>query len=314
MKNIPFNEFFGHEARAKMDEEFKKFLRSIPGTELMTGYKVLLTPDLASQFLQRNKEDNRAITPARVSRYAGIILEGGWRFTGEAILFSVAGELINGQHRCHACIEADTPIEVFVLFDLPNDAYKSLDQGKSREAKDYIADGQNKLARAAAAKLFFNEEQISPGSDPTLNNHYFAPNKAPEVLSRYPLAEEISPARCKGFLAPAMSIYCLTRTAMHNQTASEEFWTGVVEGVGLPQNDARLALRNWLSRRSKERRGSQQNGDVLKAVIYCWRAYLENRQVALVRPNIFGAFKWPGNSLSKKLQIDGVLPVLFSEK
>lgn len=100
--------------------------------------KMTVTPDMALDMLDYNTR-NRPVKGGKVALYARQMEAGEWRYTGEPIIFSDAGRVIDGQHRLMACIEADTAIPVDVAFGRPDNAFAFIDVGAPRTAGDIFA-------------------------------------------------------------------------------------------------------------------------------------------------------------------------------
>ncbi len=134
-----------------LDEQVKM---SQQGIATLDG---LLTPTLATVLLERNPK-NRAVKPTVVAQYARDIRQGTWAFNGESIIIARDGHMNNGQHRCHAVIEAGKPIRTLFVFGVERDTMDTLDQGAIRKLSDYLAMGGhvdvNSLA--AVAQLFWS--------------------------------------------------------------------------------------------------------------------------------------------------------------
>lgn len=81
----------------------------------------VITPELAKEYLTHNIETNRRINKKRVSSYAKNIIAGAWQLNGEPICFNQNGQLVNGQHRLSAIIQANRSISIVVVRDIPND-------------------------------------------------------------------------------------------------------------------------------------------------------------------------------------------------
>jgi len=64
---------------------------------------------------------------------------GHWPFTGDPIRFTTDLELIDGQHRLQAIIEADVTLEMVCVFGLEPRAKHALDMGRKRSAGDVLA-------------------------------------------------------------------------------------------------------------------------------------------------------------------------------
>lgn len=82
---------------------------------------------------------------------------GRWLETGESISFSVSGALLNGQHRLHACVEAQTPFWSLVVWGLPDEAFEAMDAGLPRSTGDVLGlrGAVNKHALAASGRLAY---------------------------------------------------------------------------------------------------------------------------------------------------------------
>ena len=119
-----------------------------------------ITPDIAALFLEHNYYDQRRKRPSDIARYANDMKNGRWHeyisHYQDPIMFNREGFMINGQNRCYACIEAQTPFRTRVLFGVndPNgDVYRHLDGGAARIAADFIVTANPKSV-AARAKVY----------------------------------------------------------------------------------------------------------------------------------------------------------------
>ena len=130
-----------------------------------------VTPELAHRYLERNKT-NRPVSLRTVKELTRAIGDGEWQVNGESIKFDVLGNLIDGQHRCHAVIKAEKPIKTFVLFDLPSDSFKTLDTGKKRNNADTlgIMGFRNPTQLAAAARFVVNFKSNTLRSNEIVTN------------------------------------------------------------------------------------------------------------------------------------------------
>lgn len=101
--------------------------------------KVTVTPQLAASWLERN-QINRPLSQPHVTRIAAQIKAGRWRYNGETIKLSPSGDVLDGQHRLWAIIEANMPVEILVVFDVERDAFATIDTlSKPRSGGDVIA-------------------------------------------------------------------------------------------------------------------------------------------------------------------------------
>ena len=75
---------------------------------------VNITPAMAEKWLAKNL-GNRHVRESHVATLVRDIRDGNWRQTGEAIKFDWDGRLIDGQHRLHAIVAAQTATRMLVV-------------------------------------------------------------------------------------------------------------------------------------------------------------------------------------------------------
>lgn len=82
----------------------------------MNSKIIEITPEMAKEMLERNMKNNRRVSKETVMRYARIMKAGGWNLTHQGIAFDTDGELIDGQHRLHAIVQANVPVKLMVTY------------------------------------------------------------------------------------------------------------------------------------------------------------------------------------------------------
>lgn len=115
---------------------------------------VTLTPESAVKLLEHNTL-NRPLSDGHVQRIAKGIIEGKWRFNGDTIKIADTGDVLDGQHRLWACIEAKRPIETIIVRGVARDAFATIDTlRKPRTGGDVLAlNGLTRYRSVAAAAL-----------------------------------------------------------------------------------------------------------------------------------------------------------------
>jgi len=98
---------------------------------------VKVTPDMASKWLKKNS-NNRTVSKWVVQNYARQMRENKWQLNGEAIMFDTKGNLMNGQHRLLAVIEADATVPMAVGRGFPESVKDTFDQHRKRTAADVL--------------------------------------------------------------------------------------------------------------------------------------------------------------------------------
>ncbi|QCX81186.1 hypothetical protein C9F11_38015 [Streptomyces sp. YIM 121038] len=122
------------------------------GADGPTAVVITITPELAQQLLKRNTR-NRKLRERAVSDYARDITAGNWSLNGEALKLSANGDVLDGQHRLHAVIEAGVPVDMFVVIGLDPAAQETMDSGRKRSTADVLALRSEENATTLAAVL-----------------------------------------------------------------------------------------------------------------------------------------------------------------
>lgn len=125
---------------------------------------VEVTPKKAEEWLQLNTQ-NRRVRARTVDFYAEQMRAGKWGLTGQPIIFSKKGELIDGQHRLHAVVQSGCTVKFTVAKNVENENFTKIDTGINRSAGDilHIA-GYNFSSRmAAAVRVILVLETIDAG-------------------------------------------------------------------------------------------------------------------------------------------------------
>lgn len=103
----------------------------------VTSIVETVTPELAQEYL-RMSGGNRNISKGVVDSYAKTMIDGKWLLNGEAIVFDNNGVLLNGHHRLHAIIKANTPIRTFVTRGVEPESFTTFDCGRHRTVGQLI--------------------------------------------------------------------------------------------------------------------------------------------------------------------------------
>ena len=106
--------------------------------ETRTSYlleQILVTPDMAARFLEKNLISNRKISPTRVSKLAAAMQSGDF-IIGDPLKFDKNDVLIDGQHRLTALIKARVTIEFLVIKGYDERVSTVLDIGAQRSCAD----------------------------------------------------------------------------------------------------------------------------------------------------------------------------------
>jgi len=118
---------------------------------MRTPVIILLTPELAAEFLERNHPKNRNIRWTHVARLAKQMSEGKFRTTHQGIATDKDGFLIDGQHRCHAVVKSGVTIQIYLTEQVEH--CNVMDTGSQRGTRDFLGDVPSKATVASAARI-----------------------------------------------------------------------------------------------------------------------------------------------------------------
>lgn len=219
----------------------------------------------AVEALKVNKA-NRPLSKHTVSTYAKAIERGEWLLNGEAICFDEKGNLVNGQHRCHAIIMCKKPIQTVVVYGAQDGSFKTYDTGKRRGGADAMAlEGyKNHITLAAAARALLMLDSGASWKSFTNTQLLDAVKEHPAI--GYWVREFIT-SKAKHFMTSLFPGVLTIASERHGSELMNEFLSRVASGTNLSAGDPALVLRERFINRT---RGRQFHVDV--ALGFCIKA------------------------------------------
>ena len=220
-----------------------------------------ITPSLALAMMEHNKSDewhNRPESKSALERFKAA-MRRNWKLTGEPLIFSVSGRLLNGQHRLVACIETGLSFPCLVVFGIDDDAFKYIDIGTRRTAAHIfmIEDIPNYAVVAAASRVVLAYDQRQIGSGEHSGVKLVIENQ--ELLDWYRSNERIQESVHFGALTREASHHSKTvGTALHyifarkHRANADEFCERVGAGIGLEKSSPEYRLRKALDDSAKD--------------------------------------------------------------
>ncbi|MBW3243400.1 hypothetical protein KUV57_12070 [Epibacterium sp. DP7N7-1] len=238
---------------------------------------VLVTPDMARQFLLFNT-GNRSIQKNHIEVIKRDILNGNWMMNAQPICFTddpikpkgnETPRLLNGQHRLHAIISANVPIEVPIATGIPEAAFATFDTHAKRTVRRMGVRVDDRVL-AAAAKLKWKEDNGFPltgtGNTPSAT-------EIMQTLDANPgMADGFSRSRRKAMTeigSSGVMTYFIFRVQNEHAEWGEEFLDGLEYGANLSKGNPILNLRNII----KQRRKSLSRGEMLTLLIDHWETF-----------------------------------------
>ncbi|MFJ5687702.1 hypothetical protein [Streptomyces sp. NPDC093099] len=260
-----------------------------PNEELVSRI-IKVTPELAEIYLSKATV-NRRLNAGQVRTLMETIIRGEWKLTHQGIAFDSNGTLLDGQHRLHAIIEANTPVEMVVFEGLSKDVFSVLDTGKRRSAADTLfSTGEKYLSQLSSTirhVILFNTmpnlpwrgAQARVSNDQILAAYNEDPDRYRESVS---IGRELSKHLFASWTAVSTAVFLTTEAAPAGEI--EAWISGLKSGAGLDSHDARLALREVpkdIQKRSSKRKMNMR--DQMAIYIKAWNAWVDPEKAGELR-------------------------------
>lgn len=248
---------------------------------------VKVTPALAEKILTANTF-NRTLKAGRVERYARDMKAGRWRLNAETIKITTNGDLLDGQHRLFAVIEAGVPIEMMIVEGLDPEVMPTIDTGAPRTMGDVltIQGGKNTNVTASALRwlVWFHTKPLTmSGPLRTQVTH----QELLDAMPLYPtLGERVSEVVSRGkigkFMPTSLMVFVYYEAYKIDPAKAGAFTmmldTGVIDDAGNPVHTLREKLIQNRAARSK-----MPQLEVAALTVKAWNAFLRGRRLKIMR-------------------------------
>jgi hypothetical protein len=261
-------------------------------------YVVQITPTDAQALLERNT-NNRLPKPTAIERYARSMKDGQWKVTNQGLGIGRNGELVDGQNRLLACIEAGVPFETTIATGLDGGAKDVVDVGVRRSLGDSLrmAGYTNTVALAGGVTLRMRyEEAIKDGQPWTYGRRRGASNiPHDEAVEYLKLHEQMVEHTARSWVlrkvftkVPLSVVIAFESLAFEfDPYKAEEFLDGITTGANLSLGDPRLTLRNYLMRREDKYSRGRDSMHLLAMFIKAFNDFVngEKREIIVMKDN-----------------------------
>lgn len=234
----------------------------------------IITPEIASKYLEKNTNNYRNVRQDRVNAYAVDMKNGNWKNNGEAIVFGTDGILKNGQHRLMACVKSNTPFETLVIRGCDEIIY---DYGYTRTTKQELLNENINISTTmiGAVKLFYKiltHNRITPEFTirQYIKSNIECLNRASNITSTSKSVSKKS--------ACMLAVYCMIKTKEICDDTLTEFVKILNSGnsVGSDEPSPALVARRQIMDLGS--RGTQVQETIFSIMIYALRDYKAKKQ------------------------------------
>lgn len=242
---------------------------------------VYVTPSMAKKWIEENNTKNRPLSRAQVDRLVRFMKDGAWHFDGAPIRFDKFGNLLDGQHRLTACVEADFPFAAVVIKGLEPESFFFMDQNKPRSASDNLAIlGKSCTTDFAAAGKWVLRYKTKKGQ----LNSYVEKMDVVEFCAQTPKLDAcVSWASSKKGLMPSSLVATLLYIFREiNDEQAFDFMTQIITGANLSEGSPALTFRNRVIAENAGRRRANLTA-VFAYAVYAWNAWRKGKQLKYLR-------------------------------
>lgn len=232
-----------------------------------------VTPELAETWLSRNP-NNRNLRSQVIASYARDMAAGSWVLNGETVKIATSGQLLDGQHRLNAVVEASVTVPMIVVRDIPAEVMPTVDAGAKRTYADALRiQGEENTAVLAAvtrrAILWDRGYRARPGAmTPTATELTVFLETNRRLRGSAAVANKLASRT----LLPA-SIIGLCHWLFSDLDPDDASWflARLADGDGLAADDPVSALRNRIVK-MRVGGGRVNETEALALVILAWNA------------------------------------------
>lgn len=240
-----------------------------------------ITPAMARDMLLLNTK-NRRLNESHVKHLANEIKQRRWKLNGDAIRFS-GNQLLDGQHRLNAIIQANVPVDSVVIDGIEGDVFDTIDIGNTRSASDLLSihGEKNTTLLAAALKIIAQHRRGVLAHKPKISHC-----ELEEVLIKNPgIRNSVSfcerhPAKRIISKAVYAAFHYLFSEA--NPELADRFWLSIANGTQLIESNASHLLRERLIRNALSKEKISRN-EVISLVIRAWNHTIDANQIKALR-------------------------------
>jgi len=270
---------------------------STNGAHGLRTEKVFVTPDMASEWLRRNR-NNRSIPPRRVDFFAKMILQGKWCLTHQGIAFYEDGDLADGQTRLTGIVEAGQGVWMFVTHGLQREAVHAIDGGRPRSARDVLHFlGVNVTTKhVAVVRIMWMQYGIQVSGDSAWDSSVTDTNTLETFLLATKSAVDFAmPTTNSRGLAHSCNVAAVaTAWFKHDRERLLRFKTLLADGTGAERDEqAAIKLRDFLLTSRLTLGGNSERQELFIRCCTALRAFLERRPITKLYCRPDAVFKMP---------------------
>jgi len=281
---------------AKMDD-FEERRRQ--KAQEIVSQVVTITPEVAREWLYKTM-GNRPLKSQHLRRLSAEVVDDEWVLNGETIKFDIDGKLIDGHHRLEMVLRSGMAIRSLVVWNLPREAWLTVDTGSRRSGGDVLAISGEKGSNALAAALNWvwryehGEMGMRTGQRPSFQKIYKTLDQYPTLRNSISYGNDIRRVRL-GYPSAFTFIHFIL--SLKDQAAANEFFAKLASGTSLEAGSPILVLRNRLQENATAKTAKLYQEQIVAITFRAWNYWRRGELVRDAR-----SIQWtPGQSFPEPI-------------
>jgi hypothetical protein len=252
--------------------------------------QVLITPEMASIFLQKNV-GNRRVSKDRVNVLAEQIQKGNWIYDANPIRFDVNNILIDGQNRLMAIVKSNTAVMSDIVYGLSEQSRLIEGTGRPKTTSDVISmmgykNSHNLVAQAKNIIAYNNGLDTWKRE----NSGFFSSTEIYDYIeSNIQMLNDIisfSNSARKKFSGLTMlqygTLFYITNKSKYAHKA-EPFFNTLISGMAENAKDPARVLRERLIKNISSSHYKLGRYATYGFAIKAWNLYVQNKECTVLR-------------------------------
>lgn len=247
---------------------------------------VRLTPEMARGLVAQMR-GNRKPHRRQVEQITRALKTGEFAFNGESIILDADGRMIDGQHRCLACIAADMPLETIMVSGIRSAAFDTVDQSDRRTAGDVFSINGVPNANATTAALRKIGAHLDHSGLWNISNYAASPRELEALHERIgdiSGSVVVGIAGTKALSVPGSFLSCVHFLfAKKSRADADRFFAALISGENLSSGDPILRLRHRLAANAGERKAKLSQIEMYAMFVNAWNAFRRGKTISHLR-------------------------------
>jgi hypothetical protein len=245
---------------------------------------VEITPEIAkSWWKNRRHVKNRRLKQKNVAQYMKDMASGRWIPNNDAIAFDTHGFLLNGHHRLKACQDAGVPFLSFVIWNLSDESFVTMDVNAKRSMADALElNGVNEARIIGPALTWWwrlKTHRMLGSNDATIQEQKLLYDMS--KLEIDDAARFIRELKMQVLAAP-LALFFLLAFRQVDRVKADDFMSRVATGADLHQEHPILVYRSILTKPRMRMRDKLSTKEILAYTFKTWSFYCEGKSIKML--------------------------------